>query len=70
VDPRAGLDGCGEYNYLNTDCDRIRGIHRRATAMSPALKQNFGGHRYQDDRALETVVTRWLITRGRIRTES
>ena len=32
--------------------------------MSPALKQNVGGHGYQDDRALETVVTRWLITRG------
>jgi len=44
------------FKGLNTDCDRIRGIHRRATIVSSALEQNLDGHRYQDDCALEIVV--------------
>jgi hypothetical protein len=27
-----------------------------------ALKQNLGGHKFKDDREVQTVVTRWLIT--------
>jgi hypothetical protein len=30
-----------------------------------ALKQNFGGHKFKDDREVETVVTRWPITQDR-----
>jgi hypothetical protein len=27
-----------------------------------AMKQTLSGHRFKDDREVETVVTRWLIT--------
>ena len=30
--------------------------------LFPALKQNLSGHKSQDDRCMETVVTRWLVT--------
>jgi len=30
--------------------------------LFPALKQNFGGHRYKDGRDVGTVVTQWLET--------
>jgi hypothetical protein len=29
----------------------------------PALKQNLGGHKFEDDRSMETGVTRSLVTR-------
>ena len=47
-----------------TDCGCIRGIHRRATTVFAAQQQNVGCHRYEDDREVETVLTRWLITGG------
>jgi hypothetical protein len=31
--------------------------------LFPALKENLDGHRFKDDRAVETVVTRSLVTR-------
>jgi hypothetical protein len=30
-----------------------------------ALKQNFGAHKLKDDRKVEKVLTRWLITKER-----
>ena len=33
--------------------------------MFQVLKQNFGGHKLNDDRKVEKIVTRWLITKER-----
>ena len=33
-----------------------------AIIVLAALKQNHGYHRFKNDREVETVVTRWLIT--------
>jgi hypothetical protein len=30
--------------------------------MFPVLKQNVGGHKFKEDRVVETAVTRWLVT--------
>jgi hypothetical protein len=36
-------------------------VRRRAINMSPALKQNFGDHKYEDDGEMRTTVTPWLL---------
>jgi hypothetical protein len=37
-------------------------IRRRINVICFQLKQSLGGHKFEDDRHAETVVTRWLIT--------
>lgn len=45
------------------DCDHIEGILRSIDChLSPLLKQNHGGQKFNDNREVKAIVTRWLVT--------
>jgi hypothetical protein len=47
-----------EYKHKHTYRNYVRGI-------LPALKQKPGGHKYKNDRKVEKVVTRFVITQDK-----
>ena len=58
---------CAQFRSHNTytDCGYGRVLGRRAIIFCvQSRSKNLGGHKFQDDREVEKVVTGWLITQS------